>query len=208
MSTSLLDVCSETRLTLSRYEAYYERYRDIFKMDERVVPTYYLPGNHDIGYVSRYVPCSSGMSHPIPSRLGDAPMFSLEAHSRYTSHFGPRNHRTSIGNHTLVFIDAPTLAEEDVLRADSGHTFETWPAVRRGPVEFVRQVVDSRPTGPIILFTHIPLARPSDAKCGQLRERGTIKQGFGFGYQNVLMKGATEFLLDGLRPSLILRLSY
>lgn len=145
------------------------------------------------------------MSSYFTCRLGRDTSFSLEADSRYTSHFGPQNHRVSIGNHTLVFIDTPALAEEDVLRANKGHTFESWSAVPRGPVEFVKQTAESRPEGPVILFTHIPLARPLGADCGPLRERGTIQQGFGFGYQNTLMDGATEFLLDRLNPSLILR---
>ncbi|KAI6157523.1 Metallo-dependent phosphatase-like protein [Pisolithus tinctorius] len=169
----------------SEYKTYHERYRDIFKAYECSVPTYYLPGNHDVG-------------------LGAAASFSLEADSRYTSHFGPRNHYVSVGNHTLVFIDATALAEEDVLRAGRGHSFDNWPAVRHGPIEFVKRIAESHSGGSIVLFTHIPLARPQDASCGPLRERGTIRQGFGFGYQNTLMDGATVFLLDRLKPSLIL----
>ena len=69
----------------------------------------------------------------------------------------------------------------------------------------MKQTAESRPEGPVILFTHIPLARPLGVDCGPLRERGTIRQGYGFGYQNTLMDGATEFLLDRLNPSLILR---
>ncbi|KAG6334947.1 hypothetical protein ID866_4145 [Astraeus odoratus] len=182
------DMMDSGRLSMSaiEYEAYHERYRDIFKMDEHPVPTYYLPGNHDIG-------------------LGNQGSFSVEIDLRYTSHFGPRNHRTSIGNYTLVFIDAPALAEEDVLRAESGHTFQSWPAIRRGPVEFVKETAEGWLGSPVVLFTHIPLARPVDANCGPLRERGTIRQGFGFGYQNTLMDGATTFLLERLKPSLILR---
>ncbi|KAL4074212.1 Metallo-dependent phosphatase-like protein [Scleroderma citrinum] len=181
------DMMDNGRVTMSvsEYKAYHARYSDIFKMVGRSVPTYYLPGNHDIG-------------------LGQDSSFSLEVDSRFTSHFGPRNHRISIGNYTLVFIDAPALAEEDVLRANKGHTFESWPAVPHGAIEFVKQTAESRPEGPVILFTHIPLARPLDGDCGPLRERGTIQQGFGFGYQNTLMDGATEFLLDRLNPSLIL----
>ncbi|KAI6135705.1 Metallo-dependent phosphatase-like protein [Pisolithus croceorrhizus] len=172
-------------MSTTEYENYHQRYRDIFKAYKRPVPTYYLPGNHDVG-------------------LGASASFSLEADSRYTSHFGPRNHYTSVGNHTLVFIDATALAEEDVLRAGRGHSFDSWPAVRYGPIEFVKQIAASHSGGSFVLFTHIPLARPQNASCGPLRERGTIRQGFGFGYQNTLMEGATVFLLDRLKPSLIL----
>ncbi|KAI6121443.1 Metallo-dependent phosphatase [Pisolithus sp. B1] len=156
-------------MSTTEYENYHQRYRDIFKAYKRPVPTYYLPGNHDVG-------------------LGASASFSPEADSRYTSHFGPRNHYVSVGNHTLVFIDATALAEEDVLRAGQGHSFDSWPAVRYGPIEFVKQIAASHSGGSFVLFTHIPLARPQNASCGPLRERG-----------------ATVFLLDRLKPSLILR---
>ncbi|KAH7888418.1 Metallo-dependent phosphatase-like protein [Phlebopus sp. FC_14] len=184
--TSPGDMMDNGRLSMpvEEYEAYFARYRDIFHIDGKSVPTYYIPGNHDIG-------------------LGDTASFSLEADSRYTSHFGPRNYRTTIGNHTLVFIDAPALAEEDILRGERGHTFDSWPAVQHGPVEILKQTASSQPQGPVIVFTHIPLSRPADALCGPLREKGNIRQGFGFGYQNTLMEGATEFILESLKPSLI-----
>lgn len=133
------------------------------------------------------------------------PPFSLEADQRYISHFGPRNYRRTIANHTLVFIDAPALVEEDLLRAERGHTFDSWPTISRGPVEFVKQTASVGSQGPVVLFTHIPLARRSDVSCGPLREKGTIRQGYGFGYQNTLSDGATEFLLQSLKPSLIMR---
>ena len=58
---------------------------------------------------------------------------------------------------------------------------------------------------PVILFSHIPLYRPEGTGCGPLRERGTIRQGFGTGYQNILGKEASNFLLLKLKPTLILR---
>lgn len=104
-----------------------------------------------------------------------------------------------------MFIDAPALVEEDLLRANHGHSFDSWPAVSHGPVEFVKQTASAGSLGPVVLFTHIPLFRPLDASCGPLREKGTIRQGYGFGYQNTLFDGATEFLLQSLKPSLIMR---
>ncbi|KAF9230698.1 Metallo-dependent phosphatase-like protein, partial [Melanogaster broomeanus] len=124
----------------SDYEAYYARYRSIFSMGDAPVPTYYIPGNHDVG-------------------LGYA-TWSLEAGARYASHFGPRNYRRTIGNHTLVFIDAPGLVEEDMSRARRGHGYDGWSGDAHGPVEFVKQTASIGPLGPVVLFTHIPLARP------------------------------------------------
>ncbi|KAH7920776.1 Metallo-dependent phosphatase [Leucogyrophana mollusca] len=174
-----------TAMVTSEYEAYYARFRDIFKMEDRAVPVYYLPGNHDVG-------------------IGDSNAFSLEAATRYTSHFGPRNYRITISNHTLLFIDAPALVEEDVIRAHKGYIYDNWPPIRGGPIEFLKDYSSQSHSSPVILLSHIPLARPLDASCGPLRERGTIRQGFGFGYQNTLMDDATRFILEATRPSLIL----
>ncbi|KAF9222694.1 Metallo-dependent phosphatase [Gyrodon lividus] len=181
------DMMDNGRLSMeaSEYEAYYTRYQSIFSMGDAPVPTYYLPGNHDVG-------------------LGHATSFSLEADARYADHFGHRNYRRTIGNHTLIFIDAPALVEEDLLRAEHGQGYDSWPAVAHGPVEFVKQSASIGSQGPVILFTHIPLARPLDAACGPLREKGSIRQGYGLGYQNTLMDGATEFLLESVKPSLIM----
>ncbi|KAH7908471.1 Metallo-dependent phosphatase-like protein [Hygrophoropsis aurantiaca] len=174
-----------TAMVTSEYEAYYARFRDIFKMGNKAVPVYYLPGNHDIG-------------------IGDSNSFSLEGGTRYSSHFGPRNYRISISNHTLMFIDAPALVEEDVIRASRGYTYDNWPAVPGGPIDFLMKYASRNHSSPVILLSHIPMARPLDASCGPLRERGTIRQGFGFGYQNTLMDDATRYILGVTRPSLIL----
>lgn len=65
----------------------------------------------------------------------------------------------------------------------------------------------SGPTEPktTILFTHIPLWRPEGASCGPLREYGTIRRGVGKGYQSLLGKDTTNFLLKNLAPSVIFR---
>lgn len=58
------------------------------------------------------------------------------------------------------------------------------------------------------MLTHIPLARPEKTDCGPLRERGTIRQGVGWGYQNTLTEEATKFVLEELRPSAIFRYAF
>lgn len=55
----------------------------------------------------------------------------------------------------------------------------------------------------VILLGHIPLARSESARCGPLREQGTIRRGAGPGWQSTLSKQSTNFLLDTLRPSII-----
>ncbi|KAG1826478.1 Metallo-dependent phosphatase-like protein [Suillus variegatus] len=180
------DLMDNGRATMSNseYNAYAARFFDIFNLRDLSIPTFFLPGNHDLG-------------------LGEEFSFSLEAATRYTSHFGPLNHKTTIGNHTVLFINAVGLVEEDVVRADRGYSYDNWPAVAGGSVEFVKRFSGHEHASPIVLFTHIPLARPFDADCGPLRERGTIRQGHGLGYQNTLSNEASQFLLRSLGPSLI-----
>lgn len=181
------DLMDNGRATMSNseYNAYAARFFDIFKLRDLSMPTFFLPGNHDLG-------------------LGEDVSFSLEARSRYSSHFGPWNHKTTIGNHTVLFIDAIALVEEDAVRADRGYSYENWPAVAGGSVDFVKRFAAHEHASPTVLFTHIPLARPLGADCGLLRERGTIRQGYGLGYQNTLSNEASQFLLRLLGPSLIL----
>lgn len=58
---------------------------------------------------------------------------------------------------------------------------------------------------PTVLLTHIPLARPDTSYCGPLRERGTIRQGAGYGYENTLSAQASQLLLESLRPAVVFR---
>ncbi|KAJ7780523.1 Metallo-dependent phosphatase-like protein [Mycena maculata] len=168
------DMMDGGRFTMSDDE--YEEYFRRFKSIFPLDPRisqYFIPGNHDTG-------------------LGVSPQFSEKAAARYTSHFGPLNNRVSIANHTIVLLDAPSIV-------DAGHV----QSVPGGPIEFVQAISNSEDPNPVVLFTHIPLSRPDGSSCGRNRERGTIRRGTGFGYQNTLGKSASDFLLDSLRPSVI-----
>ncbi|EIW82717.1 Metallo-dependent phosphatase [Coniophora puteana RWD-64-598 SS2] len=178
------DMMDNGRAVMSpaEYDAYYERFRHIFKMHGEPVPVYYVPGNHDIG-------------------IGDS--FALEAPARYTSSFGARNHRVGIANHTLLFLDGPALVDEDIARVSAGKSLDEWPAVRRGPVEFVRAQTQER-DHPVVLFSHVPLARDQNVWCGRFREhRANIRQGAGLGYQNTLGREVSSWVLERLRPAII-----
>lgn len=56
-----------------------------------------------------------------------------------------------------------------------------------------------------ILLTHIPLSRTETADCGPLREKGGIRKGAGPGYQSMLGKQTTSFLLKTLEPLVVFR---
>ncbi|KAJ8489043.1 hypothetical protein ONZ51_g3152 [Trametes cubensis] len=186
------------------YNQYVRRFRSIFAADEGL-PTYYIPGNHDVG-------------------LGDSSpsyRFSEHALERYLSNFGPLNQRISIANHTVLLIDAPGLVDEDRERAAMGMSYVQWSESHPDrTIAFVRSFAEKHAAERIfyhrplsdadpsegarpILFTHVPLFRPDGTSCGPLRERGTIRQGSGLGYQNLLSPQASQFLLQSIRPAVI-----
>jgi hypothetical protein len=137
------------------------------------------------------------------------------------AHFGPLNRHVSIANHTIMLLDAPGLVEEDAERRSHGQSFSHWKPVRGGPVEFVNTIAQgeihsiyflaivhnhfvARTTDPVVLLSHIPLAR-DNFDCGPLREKGTIRAGVGLGYQNTLGEEVTAFLLSSLKPIVVFR---
>ncbi|KAG6836854.1 hypothetical protein H0H93_002295 [Arthromyces matolae] len=119
--------------------------------------------------------------------------------NRYSQVFGPFNQQVVIHNHTFLLIDAPGLVDEDYQRAAYGVGYDKWTPLPDGTAAFVKSV--KRDQNPLILLSHIPLARPDSASCGPLREKGTIRRGVGHGYQNTLGKQTTAFLLQSIRPS-------
>lgn len=140
--------------------------------------------------------------------IGGSDAFSPSRAARYISHFGPLNRRIEISNHSIIFLDAPGLVEEDRQRLQYGYDFASWSAKPNGPVDFIKKLPESA-TGisgkSTVLFSHIPLSRPEGTDCGPLREKGSINQGWGFGYQNTLSEETTEFVLGSIRPSIIFR---
>ncbi|KAI1796433.1 Metallo-dependent phosphatase [Ganoderma leucocontextum] len=186
------DMMDNGRYAMSddEYERYFRRFKSIFAADEHL-PVYYLPGNHDIGL---------GASSPRYQ-------FSDRAVERYVSHFGALNERTTFGDHTVYMIDAPGLVDEDRERAAVGISYAQWAQSRPNrTVAFLQssaQDASADPEQPILLFTHVPLSRPEGTDCGPLRERGTIRQGRGLGYQNLLSAQASLLVLQSLRPAII-----
>ncbi|KAI0915723.1 hypothetical protein AcV5_010470 [Taiwanofungus camphoratus] len=169
------------------YEAYYQRFKRIFRPNSKEpLQMYYLPGNHDVG-------------------LGISTEFSEHAMERYISHFGALNHEVEVGEHRLVLIDAPGLVDEEAQRVASGMDYPRWAEIRpKGTIAFVHSLAASNRHKPTVLLTHIPLARPDGAPCGSARERGTIRSGHGFGYQNTLSIQTSQFLLQSTYPELVL----
>lgn len=167
----------------AEYEEYYIHFKGIFRV-RKEIPYYFIPGNHDTGLQSQTV-------------------FSRDALKRYTTHFGPLNDKFTLANHTMVLFDAPGFVQEDYEREGKAKPFNEWkPKIGRS-FEFIRKIHDANDPNPLVLFTHIPLYRPDGKHCGPLREKGTIRPGVGFGYQNTLGKQATSYLLSQIRPMVV-----
>ncbi|KAJ7287786.1 Metallo-dependent phosphatase-like protein [Mycena rebaudengoi] len=189
------DMMDGGRFSMSNaeYERYFQRFKSIFPLDP-AIPQYFVPGNHDTG-------------------LGVSTRFSTKARARYISHFGPLNGKITVANHTIIFLDAPGIVEEDSQRAARRQSYSQWKPVSGGPIAFIQSLEKcclsstiysfSDTQHPVVLFTHIPLSRPDGSSCGPNRERGTIRRGVGFGYQNTLGKTASDFLLENIRPSIV-----
>jgi hypothetical protein len=122
--------------------------------------------------------------------------------------FGPTNRVVSIAGHQFVLLNAPGLVEEDYRRHAHGRTYGHWTPLPGCPIDFIMSISDQAnelAAQPKILLSHIPLSRPSSKSCGPLREKGTIRKGAGHGYQTMLGKQMTDFLLNVWRPSVVFR---
>lgn len=64
------------------------------------------------------------------------------AHERYIAHFGPLNQYAHMADHTLVLIDAPSLAEEDHYRQQGGFSYAEWKPTHDGTSNFVEKLKD------------------------------------------------------------------
>ncbi|VDB95220.1 unnamed protein product [Peniophora sp. CBMAI 1063] len=173
----------------TEYRKYVDKFNRMFSDTRgRKLPRYYIPGNHDVWLG------------------GDDPLSQL-ARSRYQTYFGPLNSHATIGGHALVFIDAPHLVEDDATQRRAGVDIETsrWlPETLKELQTTIRlgsRTEDQPPR--VVLFSHIPLWRDMNVDCGPNRERGTLREGRGFGYENTLSPAISRNLLDGFQPVVI-----
>ncbi|KAI6121423.1 Metallo-dependent phosphatase [Pisolithus sp. B1] len=181
------DTLSSGRYIRSKeeYDSYYRRFESIFQHGNETT-FYFVPGNNDIG-------------------LGQSSSFSKDASQFFAEYFGPLNQAIAIAGHKFVLIDAPKLVEEDYQRHAHDQTFQEWTPLSGGPIAFLRSTADTLVNAePVVLLTHIPLSRRASKSCGPLREKGSISAGAGRGYQNMLGKQTTEYILKALQPSVFI----
>lgn len=163
--------------------------------------------------------------------MGEITPVAKQVREYFTDSFGPLNQSFDIRNHTFVALSAPGVVDEDYQRAGRGVSFTKWKPIPDGPIAFVNKIASSREKGkfiicfkttttyfyprdlflgeiednPIILLSHIPLSRPEMGNCGPLREKGTIRRDVGHGYQSMLGRQTTTFLLKTLQPVAVFR---
>jgi hypothetical protein len=57
------------------------------------------------------------------------------------AHFGgSTNYQVTVANHSLVFIDAPGLVEEDYRRYEEEESFEDWAGMPGGTIEYINRL--------------------------------------------------------------------
>ncbi|KAK7275477.1 hypothetical protein RIF29_16595 [Crotalaria pallida] len=173
-------------LSDEEWQESFTRFKHIFGLNAQGkytnIQAYYIPGNHDIGY---------GGLHSLKPKVIQ----------RYEETFGIRNYKFAVGKVDFIAVDAQTL---------DGHpqkhlTSQTW--------EFVRNVSVDDAVHPRVLLTHIPLYRPDNTYCGPDRTSPIINQRISrtvhgntndITYQNYVSKDSSKFLLDSIKPKLIL----
>ncbi|PPQ93724.1 hypothetical protein CVT25_013063 [Psilocybe cyanescens] len=172
----------EKLLTRFRYKEAARYFKSVFATDPRT-KVYYVPGNNDVG-------------------LGSVSAVASNLRSYYVDSFGPLNQNIVISNHTFIALDAPALVDEDYHRHGQATSFDSWKPIEGGAIEFVKEMAAYDP-GNVILLSHIPLSRTETAYCGPLREKGGIRRGAGPGYQSMLGRQTTRFLLKNLEPLVV-----
>ncbi|KAF9526680.1 hypothetical protein CPB83DRAFT_857613 [Crepidotus variabilis] len=168
--------------TFEQYDFAAQKFKSIFDVDPST-EIHYVPGNNDVG-------------------LGLLPAASQKLRAYYTRSFGPLNQQLIIQNHTFVALDAPGLIDEDYLRHGTEVTFAEWKPLPEGSISFAKAISAYDPER-VILLSHVPLSRSETAYCGPLRERGSIRRGAGQGWQSMLGKQTSRFLLESLQPILV-----
>ncbi|KAG1735141.1 Metallo-dependent phosphatase [Suillus paluster] len=162
------------------YEDYVDEFKGIFTTDKSV-PNYFVPGNTDVG-------------------LGESSAFSKNARKYFTEYFGPLNQEVTLAGHRFVFIDAPGLVDEDYRRHGMGKQYETWTPAAGGPIEFIASLAIKVPSS-YLAISHCPDQQVHLADHSV--KKALYEPVQGHGYQNMLGKQTTGFVLHTLRPAAV-----
>ncbi|XP_019196713.1 PREDICTED: uncharacterized protein C630.12 [Ipomoea nil] len=171
-------------LSDEEWQESWSRFKHIFNLDmvqqTKNIKLFYLSGNHDIGY--------SAFHPQMP-----------EVISRYEKVFGVRNYHFKVGKVNFIAVDAQTLDGHP----QGNESAATW--------KFIEDVSKNITSSPSVLLTHIPLYRPDDTSCGPHRSSSIINQRINRAehdeeivYQNYVTEEQTNYLLELIKPALIL----
>ncbi|GAA5849397.1 hypothetical protein JCM3766R1_006067 [Sporobolomyces carnicolor] len=157
------------------------------------IPVVYVSGNHDVTL------------HPTTSNE--------TSRSRFEQSFGSLYGERELKGFNLVWIDSIALLEQSFWNpappsSDINDPREAQFKKMKTWLEELGERKRNDPDGqepPRILFTHVPLFRPAGTTCGTDREHSSggaseIRDEFGRGYQNLVGKAETEWLLDQVQP--------
>ncbi|KAH9813423.1 Metallo-dependent phosphatase-like protein [Melampsora americana] len=171
----------------SEYEAYLRTFRHTFPIPDSLTESdrvIHLAGNHDLGLA----PWTNSSNSNL-------------ARERFTQNFQPGklSGHTEWGNHSIIWIDAIGLIEEEKLRRQNGDEKVESPV--KG---FIEKLNGPDTLLPKVLFTHVPLWRPEGTSCGPLREsRREIHQGSGKNYQNEITEELSKSVLEKIQPTIV-----
>ncbi|PVZ97491.1 hypothetical protein BB558_006556 [Smittium angustum] len=164
----------------------------------------YAGGNHDYG---------SGNTIDVAS------------YKRFVNRISDVNYSVEVGNYVLVVID--TIGYESNNIDISSKTKSFIESVRKGKLLFtkiptlnyINQSTNLEsahikltyypyleyPEKSVLLFTHVPLWRPSGTYCGKLRQgrKKSINDGVGYQYSNLVGKNASEYILQTIKPEVV-----
>ncbi|ESW07344.1 hypothetical protein PHAVU_010G121800 [Phaseolus vulgaris] len=173
-------------LSDEEWQESFSRFRHIFGLNAQGKYTdmqvYYIPGNHDIGY---------GSLHSLKP----------EVIQRYEEAFGTRNYRFTVGKVDFIAIDAQVVDGQP----QNHLTSQAW--------DFLKNISVGDVVHPRVLLTHIPLYRRDDTDCGPHRSSPVINQRINYAlngntneiaYQNYVSEKSSKYLLDAIKPKLIL----
>ncbi|PWW80306.1 hypothetical protein C7212DRAFT_356479 [Tuber magnatum] len=147
-----------------------------------------LPGNHDIGV-------GNGIRESV-----------LE---RFRLFFGDGNSLLTLGNHSVILLDTPSLLNDVNPRIHNPPRdfLDSLPDLLSPTPRLQPHIIQSASTpippspaqanpNPAILLSHIPLYRPADTPCGPHRQsRNPIHIGGGYQYTNTLPEPLSQEIL-------------
>ncbi|KAI9010848.1 Metallo-dependent phosphatase-like protein, partial [Phycomyces nitens] len=118
--------------------------------------------------------------------FGDGVKTSIQ--ERFETVFGPPSYSLPTNTtYSIVVLDTISLSSSD-------------PAVRQKALDVLYGPL---PPSPRVLMSHVPLYRPDTTWCGPYRGRqdpGTIRQGRGYQYQNLLTEELSREILERVQP--------